>query len=37
MAVEASKGKMNELAVRRRAQAAKEEKIEQEARALAAA
>lgn len=36
MAVEASRGKMNELAVRQKAQAAKEKKIEQEARALAA-
>ena len=36
MAVEASRGKMNELAVRRRAQAAREDRIEQEARALAA-
>ncbi len=36
LAAEASQGKMNELAVRRQAQAAKEEKIEQEARELAA-
>ncbi|TEB13686.1 50S ribosomal protein L9 [Pelotomaculum propionicicum] len=36
LAAEASKGKMNELAVRRQAQAAKEQKIEQEARELAA-
>lgn len=36
MAVEASRGKMNELAVRRQAQAAKEIQIEQEARVLAA-
>lgn len=36
MAVEASRGKMNELAVRQKAQEAKEKKIEQEARALAA-
>lgn len=36
MAVEASSGKMNELAVRRQVQATKEMKIEQEARSLAA-
>ncbi|MDD2553089.1 MAG: 50S ribosomal protein L9 [Desulfotomaculaceae bacterium] len=36
MAVEASRGKMKELAVRRQAQASKEKQIEQEARALAA-
>jgi large subunit ribosomal protein L9 len=36
LAAEASQGKINELAVRRQAQAAKEEKIEQEARELAA-
>ncbi len=36
LAAEASKGKMNELAVRRQAQAAKEQKVEQEARELAA-
>ncbi|MDD4334031.1 MAG: 50S ribosomal protein L9 [Desulfotomaculaceae bacterium] len=35
MAVEASSGKMNELAVRRQVQATKEMKIEQEARSLA--
>jgi len=36
LAVEASKGKMNELAVRQQAQAAKESRIEQEARVMAA-
>lgn len=36
MAVEASSGKMKELAVRRQAQAEKEQKIKQEARVLAA-
>jgi large subunit ribosomal protein L9 len=36
LAVEASRGKMNELAVRQQAQAAKEKKIEEEARVVAA-
>jgi large subunit ribosomal protein L9 len=36
LAVEASKGKMNELAVRQQAQTAKESRIEQEARVMAA-
>jgi large subunit ribosomal protein L9 len=36
LAVEASKGKMNELAVRQQAKAAKESRIEQEARVMAA-
>ena len=36
LAVEASKGKMNELAVRQQAQEAKESRIEQEAKVMAA-
>jgi large subunit ribosomal protein L9 len=36
LAVEASRGKMNELAVRQQAQATKEKKIEEEARVVAA-